>query len=330
MSYNSTNLLPSGTSLARVFEIIKLLGYIKTDKKERIPNLVASYYWYQEENYESFVGVELHIYKYDYGITIDTRSRSGRSYWDLEHQNKTIRIFKDFFGGKFETDAGKSKFYRNDMEPLSKLASGLFIARSSYHNSLIRPNVYLSSVESSFSELNDSVGISFIDSMNPKIFSNNLLIPYLAATWEEYLKSSYIVLLKCTNNRERIFKGLKLSGTYLKDVSEGFITVEEAIADGLSFQRPKIVADNFKMIEDKLDIYSVLRKPYKNRKTSLFESIDEIITLRNEFVHSGRMSHAISSKKILIIMKDFEEAADRIYTRMADFYNFAANERYLF
>lgn len=85
--------------------------------------------------------------------------------------------------------------------------------------------------------------------MNPRLFSNNLLLPYLVGIWENYLKSSFVVLLKYTDNRDKILKNARFTVDNLKDISSGIISIEEAIVDGFSFQRPKIIAENFKSLD---------------------------------------------------------------------------------
>ncbi|WP_373271282.1 HEPN domain-containing protein [Paenibacillus sp. MY03] len=141
-------------------------------------------------------------------------------------------------------------------------------------------------------------GISFIDDLNPRFISNNLLIPYLVATWEDYLKKSFIVILKYTDNRDKLFKEARFSVNNLKDFSAGNVSVEEALVEKFSFQRPRIVAENFKKLDEKLDIFTVLNKPISNRKISLFDSIEEIVDLRNTFVHEGGMDVSLMTKNL--------------------------------
>jgi hypothetical protein len=67
----------------------------------------------------------------------------------------------------------------------------------------------------------------------------------------------------------------KITPIQLESISNGELTIEEG--DNLSFQRPKIIAENFKLINDSIDISGTLRKPYRKRKRSLYDSIDSII-----------------------------------------------------
>lgn len=256
MSLGSTNILSDKATISKVKKLIEMLGYTKYQD-------YSGYFWYDKNNYKSYVGVELEINCENKTIEIHTRTRAGRSYWDLKQQNKTIKYFKDYFGGSFETDEGKGRYYSLDDKPPTELESGLFISRWVYNNALMQPRIYLSTrkIEANVARP-EPTGWDFIDIMNPILFSNNLLIPYFVGIWEEYLKSSYIVLLKFSVNRERILKNARLTSDNLQDISSGIVSVEEAIADGLSFQRPKIIAENFKSLDNRIDIYSTLKKPY--------------------------------------------------------------------
>lgn len=108
MSYTSETVLPPNTTLVQVQDLVALLGYKKAKDNLKVPNHIAGYFWFDEIDYRSYVGVELDIDRDREGIiTVTTRSRVGRSYWDLTQQNKTLKMFRDLLGGHFTTDAGR-------------------------------------------------------------------------------------------------------------------------------------------------------------------------------------------------------------------------------
>jgi len=78
--------------------------------------------------------------------------------------------------------------------------------------------------------------IEFLDGINPRVLSNNLLLPYLIATLEDYFKSTYIALLKYSNNKPKILKGLRLVGDAVVSIADGTIQLEDAAASSMSFQ----------------------------------------------------------------------------------------------
>lgn len=152
-----------------------------------------------------------------------------------------------------------------------------------------------------------------LDDMNPRLFSNNLLIPYLIAIWEEYFKASFIALLRYSTQRESALKRARLNQNHLEMIAAGTSTIEEALAESLSFQRPSIIAANFKLIDPKFNIATPLRKPYRRRKESLFDTIDAYVEQRNEFVHTGNMDTQFSDKRVEKAINDFGVAVDRLY-----------------
>lgn len=49
--------------------------------------------------------------------------------------------------------------------------------------------------------------------------------------------------------------------------------------------RPHVIVENFKMLDDKLDINRVFSKKYKEKTESLCQLIDFIIDIRNHIAH---------------------------------------------
>ena len=94
MSYCSENKLPLTTPIKRLFEVIELLGYQKAKDLFKIENQIGNYIWYGNNDSISFVGLELSVYRELDCISVQTRTRVGRSYWDLQWQNKTISLIK--------------------------------------------------------------------------------------------------------------------------------------------------------------------------------------------------------------------------------------------
>ena len=207
MSYTSNSELREGANLRRVLEVVELLGYRSAKDGLRIPNRVGSYMWYEENEYRSWTGVELNVYLDGGRITIDTRSRVSRSYWDLDHQNRTLKLIRDLFGGNFTTDAGRNRCWRPDAPPPSPLSSGCYLARWRFHNALGKARVYLMTRKLEGDIARDKpAGLVFVDEINPRLLSNNLLIPYVIAVWEEYFRSTFSATLKNADKREVVLK----------------------------------------------------------------------------------------------------------------------------
>ena len=322
MSYESTNMLSPGTKLKLVRELIALLGYISVNDKLKVPNRKYSMMWFDDSDYKSWAGVELSIYKEKERIIVTTRSRTARSYWDLIHQNRTIKLLKDLFGGSFVTDEGRNRYAYPSDKPPSPISSGCYLARWRFHNALMFPFMYMPYRPDGQNARPDLTGLELIDSLNPRFFANALLIPYLTAIWEEYFRSTFVVLLRYSEHRQSAIKKARLTHHHLESIASGELSIEQAIAESLSFQRPSNIVEHFNPVEPNLDIMSPLRKPYRRRKKNLFCSVEEVVETRNQFVHSGEVGIHITDNEIDKIKKDFEVAVDRTYEHLGQYFEF--------
>jgi hypothetical protein len=323
MSYESVSEFPQGAVLKAVIELIELLGYQKFDDRLKSPDQKAAYYWFEQKDYKSHSAVTLTVHKSDDGpIVVYTRTNAARSYWDLIQQNKTLRLFRDLLNARFTTDAGRNRYWRPD-KPLDPMTSGCYLARWRFKNALSKPTRYL--CNRGFDEAkagNELTGDAFLDGMNLRIFSNNLLLPYLVAVWEDYFKSTFAAVLKYSPQKALAIKNARLTHGRLESVASGSLLVEDAIAESFSFQRPKMIATNFAVIDSKFDLSASMRKPYRRRKKSLFDTIDAYVNNRNEFVHTGTMDLTLTDAKLKAAMKDFEVTIDRCYDAIAKHFGF--------
>lgn len=330
MSYTSESTLKRSAKLVQVEELISLLGYRKVDDGLKIPSRVTSYFWTDNKDYRSYVGVELGLYRSKVGqIKITTRSRAGRSYWDLVHQNKTLKTLRDLFGGHFVTDAGRNRYWRPEEPPPSPIASGCFTARWRFHNALGQARIYLMSrkFEGNIAREKPS-GLSFIDERNPRLLSNNFLLPYIIAVWEDYFRSTFIAALSYSSKREAAFKKVRLDHKAFEALASGSQSIEQAVGDSFSFQRPAAVAENFKLLDTKLDLGAALRRPYRRRKVSLFDSIDKLVENRNELVHTGRVDISFFDREMNAALSNVEAGVNRCYEHLAKHYGFVASHDY--
>ncbi|ODU80992.1 hypothetical protein [Novosphingobium sp. SCN 63-17] len=323
MSYTSRNELPVGTSLKRVVQVVDLLGYRRLRGSLRVPNMVGSYQWYDEEDYRSWSGVELQIYQENGMVAVDTRSTVSRSYWDITHQNKTIKLIRDLFGGCFDTDAGRNRYWRPEEPPTPPLVSGCYLARWRFKNALIKSQIYLwaRKLEGDMAR-EKPTGFHFMDAMNPRLLSNNLLVPFIVAVWEEYFRSTFAAVLKYADRREQVLKKARLNHTQLEQIAINKKPVEQTISECFSFQRPSIIAENFRILDAKLDLAAALRKPYKRRKVTLFDQIEGLVEGRNAFVHAGDMDLSLYDKELERVLTDIVEAVDRCYQAIGTRFGF--------
>lgn len=330
MSYTSTSVLRASVTAAQAQELISLLGYKKVRDGLKVPDRIAGYMWYDDENYRSWSGVELDVYQTPKGsVEVATRSSASRSYWDLVHQNRTLKLLRDLFGGHFQTDAGRNRYWRPDAPAPSPLSSGCYLARWRFHNGLGRANVYLMNrnLEGPIARDTPS-GFEFMDDFNPRLLSNNLVVPYMVAIWEEYFRATFAACLRFSQQREAALKRAKLSHSDLEKIAVGSRQIERSIAETFSFQRPTVITENFRLLDQKLDIGGAIKKPYRGRKTTLFHTIEGLIEGRNELVHTGKLNLKLFDKRLKAALSDFTEAVNRSYGHIAKHYAFEPNRNY--
>lgn len=330
MSYTSESVLRKSASVARVQEIIELLGYKKVQDGLKVPNRIDGYMWYDQTDYRSWSGVELDIYKTPKGpVKVSTRSTVSRSYWDLVHQNRTLKILRDLFGGHFETDAGRNRCLRPGEPPTRPISSGCYLSRWRFHNNIAKAFIYLMNrkLEGKIAQDN-STGLDFMDELNPRLLSNNLLVPYMIAVWEEFFRAIFTACLRYSSQRETALKRAKLSHSDLEDIAIGSMQVERAVAEKFSFQRPISIVEAFKLIDPKLDIGNPLRKPYRNRKVNLYNPIETLVEQRHQLVHTGDLNLKLFDKQLKTALSDLTEAVNRSYDYIAKHYGFVPIHHY--
>jgi hypothetical protein len=323
MSYKSESILSKTVKLLRLQEVIESLGYKKIRDPLKATYEMGSYFWHDAEDYRSWSGIQLSIYQTKGRVTITTHSTASRSYWDLKHQNKTVRLIRDLFGGHFFTDAGRNRCWSPAGPPPTPLSSGCFLARWRFQNALGRARIYLQTrkLEGVIAR-EKPTGIPFFDEFNPRLLSNNLLLPFVVAVWEEYFRSTFAAVLTYSRFREGVLKRARLSHAQLEQIAMRTQPFEKTIAECFYFQRPSMISENFKLIDQNLDIGGALKKPYKRRKVTHFDSIEEIVESRNAFVHTGEMNLGLYDKQINSTFQDFVEAVDRAYDAIGKHYAF--------
>ena len=65
-----------------------------------------------------------------------------------------------------------------------------------------------------------------------------------------------------------------------------------------------------------------MRKPHRNRKVNLYESIETLVEARNAFVHAGELDMSLYDLKLVTILDDIVIAVDRAYDTMGRHFGF--------
>lgn len=278
-----------------------------------------------EKDYQSWCTIELQIgnaEKHD-GLFVHTRTSIGRSHYDFEMQNRTVREFKRRFGGKTFRDGGNGSGY-DPGPPLSAAASGCHLAMQRLDWNLTRVNVYLLSgrTNQTKSPLAEAEKLwSVTKELNPEVFLSNVLVTYLVSAMEDYLKSTYIALLTYSARKSTVLKNIRLSGDQLAQISSGALSVEQAAAETLPFQRLAAVGRNFADIDARLDILAPLRRPYRRRKRSLFDRLEEMVSQRHALIHKMDVNRDLDKSGLEGLIHDLTVGMSRIYKEITQHYS---------
>lgn len=337
MSLESSSYISSAIPFKKLFWVIEKLGYIETEVPKDLKHAYKKmYFWHPANQDLTYVGVELNVRQIENDIIIiETRTRVGRNHIELQQQNQTIKMIKEFFGGYYRTDYGKNKLFpADDCNPeKSDLEMALYIQRWIFNNALIPLKIYSDFISQQI-HINGSAGdlysdamgiLPLLDNMRPIVVSNNIQLPYLIGSWENYIKNVFLAVLKYGDVGDKFIKPDKLSSEDLIKIKNGDACVEECLVSKLSFQRPSVIISNFKKLNPNLDVNAIFQKPFKRRKTSLYVQIDNIIELRNKIVHNGFLDTSLTQKDISRFIENITEVSNRLYKALGEQYNFTPN-----
>jgi hypothetical protein len=321
MSYETTNYLPKGVSKRHATEFAELLGYERQGTYARLgsPEIVSLIY-FEQKDYKSWETVELSIgTSFERGVIyVHTRTRVGRSHYDFVMQNNTVREFRRRFGGSAIKDGRNGDGY-NPGPPVPPAASGCHLAMQGLDWNLTRVNMYL---HQGFilPEQNQFAPIEGIwpqmRQLNPEIFVSNVMSTYLVSALEDYFKSTYVALLTYSDRKASVLKGIRLSGEQLSRISDGILTVEQAAAETLPFQRLAAIGRNFADIDHKLDVLAPLKRPYRRRKVSLLDRLEYLVTRRHALIHGMQIDIDLNRAKLEAVIHDLTVGISRVYEQI--------------
>jgi hypothetical protein len=173
-----------------------------------------------------------------------------------------------------------------------------------------------------------ATGFGYLDKMNPRLLSNNLLVPYIIAVWEDYFRSTFAAVLKYADRREAVLKKARLSHAQLEQIAGNHMPIEQAIAECYSFQRPSQIGTTFKLVDTHLDFAAAMRRPNEQRTVTLYDSIEELVENRNAFVHAGKLDLRLFDRELEKTLSDIVEAVDRCYMELGAHFGFVPIQDY--
>jgi hypothetical protein len=309
MGYDCVCYLPRGTNFKEVEEFLGFLGY------ERLSR--GLHYFFEDQDYLSTTGVSAMVQQDDDELTVSLRSNIQASKTDIDQFNFTAKQLRKRFGGHFISDFGKGRYIRVDKPDLRGSKAGCYLAHMAFENNISTMQMYLENVR--FDIQFPPIGqLPYVDEFNPIIVSNNLLVPFLVSTVEEFFKSCYVAILKYSPRKEIVIKNSRLFPDDLSKIGDGQTSLEEGIARTKSFQNADKIHSNFKEVDLSIDIYGELTRPYRRRKTSLFESLSSLFDHRNLLIHRNSIDSSYTRQKLTSDISNIEVIVERVIEHFAD------------
>lgn len=224
------------------------------------------------------------------------------------------------FGGYFISDYGKNRYFKFNGVIRQKAEAGVHQAYSRFVHSIKRAYQFID-----FSDLNNNdvypiKNIDMFDSHNPKLLATNILVPYILSALEEFFRSTFIALLRYSENKEKIIHDAKIQGAELVLVDQGILTVPEAVAKWMNFQEMDKVHLSFKRLDKNIDLHGVFKKPCGRKKENSWLLFKRIIELRHSIIHRAEMDVTYTPKKVGQDIKSIRKAILQFYEHLAELY----------
>lgn len=238
------------------------------------------------------------------------RTQSFASSYDIQKQNETLRNFRKYCHAWFESDMGKNRYF--EVGQLIKGAeNGCYFAVANLENSFSLLSFSLSKYppdNDAELTMRDIAGFP-----SPNAFNANVYLSYLCTLMEEYFRETYTALLKYSDRKEKVLN-TKLSSVDLVEISKNKRSVEEAFARTLSFQNIYKITSNFKDLDQKIDLAAPLKKPYQNKKGTLFEILHNIFERRHGMIHRNKIDPYYNCETLGKDIEYVKISIERVYS----------------
>jgi hypothetical protein len=324
LSFEAYADLPQAVSRQAAMDFFALLGFVPVQMSPfwNTRGAFQAFNWDDQRDYRSYTGAYGELAEQDGHLVVYTRTNVSASYWDVAKQNECLKALRSRLGGSFTSDFGKNRYFPLPDGPPAPPEAGCFLAFQRFDGNMERSIWYLSN--RNFPQ-NFKTGwdAQLLGGTNPWILSNNLLLPYLVATMEDYFKSTFVALLRYSDRKEVLLRNARLNSDHLVRIASGGNSVEECFAETLPFQNLKAVSDHFKALEPKLDIHGVLHKPFRRRRVPLFASLSHLVQRRHGFIHHSEVHVEFDDRALARGLKDLYASVDRIYGRISEIYGWS-------
>lgn len=216
------------------------------------------------------------------------RNTVWRNKFDNDFHNHTLKQLRKRFGGHFETDHGKNRYFpflgvdRKDDDSGCHNARENALARL---KELVIVNFALTDWKTPVQK-RDMV---WMNQYHPEVILGNLNITLIVSVIEVFFKESYVAILTYSPRKNEIIKPLQIRPFDLAKISEGTLRIEDAYANSLNFQNAKYICENFEKLDQNLCVRQGINKRAGRNREKYFEFIERLSSHRNAYIHHGEM-----------------------------------------
>jgi hypothetical protein len=300
--------------ISEIEEVIIPLGFKM--EKEFSNEDYSQYLWFEEKDLASLRGCWLGWYKGEIEeaprgtLTVFiAKTYAGRSHEDLDMQNKVVKELKKRFGGSVYNDETGRGYLRNDIPKLSYPEKRCGLAYNSLKENIGRTKLVASKTPAETKSSWKDLVLSF----NENVIINNLLIPFLVSSLEDFLRSFFIAYLDSQRDVLSLVyeqKG-KLEYTTVRDLLQGKLTIAECEANSYSFQNLSSANSAFQQyVGVSLNNIWNRRKKYDGRAYKVLEVLQELLNFRHRIIHEAHIRSNLSEKDVARYAKFVEYAGE--------------------
>ena len=312
MGYDSSITLPKKTKLKEVKKFLHLLKYQELDK---------DYFFYNDnDSEEHFTGVTLTIEKdKSENLELYLRTTIWTTVADTEYTNLTLSEVSKRFGGYYRTENGKNKPYKFEGIERRNSEAGCFTVFMTFRNNMVKPNVFCQHLEMELEKRPLSNDLWIVNEHHPVSIGMNISIPFLISVFEEYFRSTFIVLLKWSDNKKEILKSLRINTEDLADVSSGISSIEKIASRNISFQNISSINSAFDKISKEIKFIHLLKS--KDPEKKYFEKINKLIEFRHQIIHNNSTNPFYDIKEFKNDLNLIFDICELFYDRLIEINN---------
>ncbi|MGD7009488.1 hypothetical protein [Metabacillus sp. 84] len=283
-------------------EIILSLGYKKTEFDN-------TYFWF-DYDYRSTRGCWFSFgYNREYFIegqdrqvktSMETSTKAGRSYYDLQMQIDTIKLLEERFGGTVYGD-GEEGYFENDLPKLSRTDIACGFAYINFKRNLAMVEGLIEDVDLERIKNYEENGLPLIFEKN--YLRNNTLLPFFVSVMENFLKTFTYRYIETNEEAQNIIykkKDRQLPYNVVKKLINGEKNIIDIEIEEYSFQNFKSANRAFiKYIG--IDLFKDIlshKIPVEGQEKTLVTVLTEMIDYRHKLIHEALLNNTLGKNKM--------------------------------